>query len=193
MTNAALNSEVQPSGTSDITPGLGQWLEDYGEIATILPVLVGLLVTSRLRLRGAPALLVNLSIAAIVRQTIIQLKQQARSSTSVTHTLNEEPANDRYSASAEEDYTIVHSVPGRIRLRVPRLVSDVLYAKRLENLLSANERVKYVRVNRAAASLAIQYDGEGLSELELGMYLLHVLEQAEMTSISGSDESEPTQ
>ena len=196
MTNASLNSEVHSSNTSDFAPQLGKWLEEYGEIATILPVLAGLLVTSRLQLRGAQALLVNLSIAAIVRQTVVQLKQQAQSSTSPTHSLNEEPSHHQNAAptiaSTEEDYIIVHSVPGRIRLRVPRLVSDVLYAKRLEKLLSANQRVKHVRVNRAAASLVIQYDGAGLSELELGMYLLHILEQAETTSTSSSDESEPT-
>lgn len=185
MTDAVSTSNTQVSSTSSIAPKVGQWLEDYGEIATILPVLAGLLVTSRLRVRGAQGLLVNLLIAAVVRQFIVQLKQQAKPSALTASTSSENNhhgANGDASAgdsSAEEDYMIVHSVPGRLRLRIPRLVSDALYAKRLEKLLTADERVKYVRVNRMASSLVIQYDGAGVSELELGMSLLQILEQAE--------------
>jgi len=129
---------------------------------------------------------VNLAIAALVRQAIQQLKQ--RSSVAAAPAIaKDEATNGRQApalpASTGEDYTIVHSVPGRIRLRIPRLGSDALYAKRLHSLLSADERVKSVRVNRAAASLTIQYDGSGVSELELGLYLLHILEQAEQPSL----------
>lgn len=180
MTDAVSTSDTQSFSTASIAPKVGQWLEDYSEIATILPVLAGLLVTSRLRVRGAQALLVNLLIAAVVRQFIVQLKQQAHPAALPA---SAESGNHHHGAngdaSAEEDYMIVHSVPGRLRLRIPRLVSDALYAKRLEKLLTADVRVKYVRVNRAAASLVIQYDGAGVSELELGMSLLQILEQAE--------------
>ncbi|NER00182.1 MAG: hypothetical protein F6K30_26370 [Cyanothece sp. SIO2G6] len=180
----AVSTNMSSSNTTTIAPKIGQWLEEYGEIATILPVLAGLLVTSRLRVRGAQALLVNLLIAALVRQVIVQLKQQAQPSAllAATPSINHYGENDGTSngeASAEEDYMIVHSVPGRLRLRIPRLVSDASYAKRLEKLLMADERVKYVRLNRSASSLVIQYDGAGVSELELGMSLLQILEQAE--------------
>jgi hypothetical protein len=48
--------------------------------------------------------------------------------------------------------------------------------------LENDEHVTGVRINRAAASLVIQYDGTGVSELELGMRLLQILEQAEADS-----------
>ncbi|MCC5896757.1 MAG: hypothetical protein EA395_09740 [Phormidium sp. GEM2.Bin31] len=169
-----------PDSTA-IAPRLGQWLEDYNEITTILPVLAGLLATSRLRLRGAQALLVNLLIAALVRQVLGNLKQQGQSLSPAESHDGDSPTNGHATPAPQdpEDYTIVHSVPGRIRLRIPRLRTDAIYAKRLQALLVEDARVKSARINRAAASLAIQYDGGGVSELELGLYLLQVLEQAE--------------
>lgn len=181
INNVALPPEESPSGTLELVPRLGNFLEEYGEIATILPVLVGLFVTSRLQLRGAQALLANLAIAAVTRQIVMQLKKQAHHTPSVMPVGNGQSATPDV-ATTSEDYTIVHSTPGRLRLRIPRLLSDGLYAKRLEKLLSADERVMGVRLNRAAASLVIFYDGTGVSELELGMRLLQILDQAEQDS-----------
>jgi len=181
MTDATVTPEVQPPTSSELAPQLGKFLDEYDEIVTILPVVAGLLVTSRLRLRGAQALLVNLLMAAIIRQVVVQLKRQAHATPGATQTANAQASDQNGTAQTaqQEDYTIVHSVPGRIRLRIPRLTVDALYAKRLEKLLSEDSRVKYVRINRAASSLVIQYDGAGVSELELGIYLLNILEQAE--------------
>ncbi|MDB9517456.1 hypothetical protein PN466_10895 [Roseofilum reptotaenium CS-1145] len=195
MTDAASPSEVSPATVaqntqppSEFTSQLGQWLENTGEIAAILPVVTGLLVTSRLQLRGAQALLVNLTIAALVRQAIQQIKKQAKpGSENGQQALS---ASEEQSNQEEEDYKIVHSVPGRIRLRIPRLMNDMLYAKRLEKLLSAESKVKHVRINPAAASLIIQYDGEGMSELELGMYLLNILDQANSTNLDGQSDQD---
>jgi hypothetical protein len=188
MTDAVSTSDAQFSSTASIAPKIGQWLEDYSEIATILPVLAGLLATSRLRVRGAQALLVNLLIAALVRQLILQFKQQAQSPGLLPpgESANHRPTGNGR-ASTEEDYMIMHSVPGRLRLRIPRLGSDPLYAKRLEKLLTADKHVNHVRMNRAAASLVIQYNGEGLSEVELGMSLLQILEQAEHATPSTAE------
>jgi hypothetical protein len=164
--------EVQTAPVNENLSQLGHWLEEYSEIATILPVVIGLLVTTRLQLRGANALVANIAIAAIARQVIIQVKKQAGHSS--THF-----ATAAAVAEAEEDYTIVHSVPGRIRLHIPRIHSEGVYAKRVEKLLLAEDIVSGVRINRAASSLVIHYDGANLSDLELGMRLLQVLERAE--------------
>jgi hypothetical protein len=139
------------------------------------------LVTSRLQLRGAQALLVNLAIAAIARQAVIQLKKQAHQVSEIPVTSNGH-ATDEVPTQIVEDYLIVHSTFGRIRLRIPRLISDAAYAQRLEKLLLTDERVTAIRLSRAAASLVIQYDGNGVTELELGMRLLQILEQAETGS-----------
>ncbi|MGG6297060.1 HMA2 domain-containing protein [Leptolyngbya sp. AN02str] len=180
MTDAA-STPTQSVGTIDVAPRLGTFLEEYGEIATILPVLTGLFVTSRLQLRGAQALLVNLAIAAMTRQAVQQLKKQAHHSPALTASSNGQVAPEP-SPQTVEDYTIVHSTVGRIRLRIPRLIADAAYAKRLETLLLNDERITGVRLNRVAASLVIQYDGTDVSELELGMRLLEILGQAEKGS-----------
>lgn len=170
--------DVQSTSTTETTSQVGQLLEEYGEIAAILPVLTGLLVTTQLRLRGASALVVNIAIAAVTRQVIVQLKKQAGSTASLpalAAASNGTPAP----APAEEDYTIVHSVPGRIRLRIPRLHTEPTFASRLETLLLTQEIVLGVRINRSASSVAIRYDGTNLTELDLGLRLLQILEQAE--------------
>ena len=172
-------AEVQPTPIAATGSQLGNLLEEYGEIAAILPVLTGLLVTTQLRLRGASALVVNIAIAAVTRQAIVQLKKQAG------HTPSKPvlaAAENGSAATEEEDYTIVHSVPGRIRLRIPRLQTESAFAHRLEKLLLTQDIVLGVRLNRAASSIAIRYDGTHLSELDLGMRLLQILEQAEQDS-----------
>jgi hypothetical protein len=169
--------EVQVAKPTETTSQLGNLLEEYGEIAAILPVLTGLLVTTQLRLRGATALLVNIGIAAVTRQAIVQLKKQAGHTSSAPAIA---ATNGSTSVTAEEeDYTIVHSVPGRIRLRIPRLQTEPAFGKRLEKLLLTQDIVLGVRINRAASSIAIRYDGTNLTDLDLGMRLLQILEQAE--------------
>lgn len=170
--------EVQPTIANATTSQLGNLLEEYGEIAAILPVLTGLLVTTQLRLRGASALVVNIAIAAVARQVIVQLKKQADHSPA-TPALAAANGTPSTAPAEEEDYTIVHSVPGRIRLRIPRLRTEPAFGQRLEKLLLTQDIVLGVRMNRAASSIAIRYDGTNLSELELGMRLLQILEQAE--------------
>lgn len=180
MTTTSATVEPQATQLSETSSQLGKLLETYGEIAAILPVLTGLLVTTQLRLRGAGALVVNIAIAAVTRQVIVELKKQAG-----THSVEGAAAPVVQAPSDDEEYTIVHSVPGRIRLRIPRLQMDAAFAKRLESLLLTQDIVLGVRMNRTASSIAIRYDGANLTELELGMRLLHLLEQAEQNGADG--------
>ncbi|MDM9381962.1 hypothetical protein QUB80_14755 [Chlorogloeopsis sp. ULAP01] len=66
-------------------------------------------------------------------------------------------ANNLAAQSAKIAYSVVHSVPGRVRLNVPRLGSDRAYARRLEQLLKSDPQVTNVRVNCDAVSVAIAY------------------------------------
>ena len=163
-----------PTNNTGIAPTtgtkVGQFLQAHNEIEFVLPALVGMMITNRFKLRGATALLVNLTIAGLVREAIEVLKQQG----------NATPAADTETTSETEPiYTLVHSVPGRIRLRMPRLGRDRDYARRLEALLNADEYVLGVRVNRTAASIAIRYQVGVLSDWELGMRLTNIVNQAE--------------
>lgn len=55
------------------------------------------------------------------------------------------------------DYRLVHATAGRLRLRVPRLRDPALEPTDLEAWLMAMPTVEAVRINRAAASLAVEH------------------------------------
>ena len=151
-----------------------QFLKEHNEIEMILPVIIGVVVTSRFQLRGANALLVNLAVAGISRQVFATIKKQ--SPTVIAGAATQGVAN--HGASDDGEYTIVHSVPGRIRIKVPQLAEDQDFAHRLQNLLNEDDHVSHARINRAAASVVINYDAQGLSDLELGLRLLSIMNNA---------------
>ena len=171
---AISESPTVPASTTTVQ--LGKLLDEYSEVAVILPVLAGLLVTSRLQLRGANALIVNLTIAAISRQIVHQLKHEA-----TDRPADANGAGAGANNSAEDDYKVLHSVPGRLRLQIPQLREDQSLAKRLETSLLNDSIVSKVRINRAAASVVIHYSNTDLSELDLGLRLLKILDQAKQT------------
>jgi len=173
MTTTTFTENINQNSTEITESQIGTFLQEHSEIEMILPVVLGLFATSRLQLRGANALLVNLLIASLTRQVIMQLKKQAPQS---PPTLTESSRSDENNLGG---YSIVHSVPGRVRLRMPRLVNDQAFAQRLEKLLVADEYVISVRINRAAASLIINYQAEGLSDWELGLRLMNIINSAD--------------
>jgi Heavy metal associated domain 2 len=71
-------------------------------------------------------------------------------------------ANEFNVQRATTDYSIVHSIPGRIRFNVPRLAKDKSYARRLEKLLNSESHVTKVRISSDAASVAISYQPASL-------------------------------
>ena len=53
---------------------------------------------------------------------------------------------------------IVHSLPGRMRLRIPKLICDRYYKTNLEYLLKTNPLILRSRINSAAGSVVIHYN-----------------------------------
>ncbi|MBD2667023.1 Cd/Co/Hg/Pb/Zn-translocating P-type ATPase [Richelia sinica FACHB-800] len=93
-------------------------------------------------------------------------------------------------------YRIVHSIPGRVRFRVPLLASDEAYALHLETLLQADNRVIGVRINRHAASIAINYQLAGndcqsfFQDVELSLQLATIIQNTLPTpSMTEEEES----
>ncbi|EAZ92681.1 HMA2 domain-containing protein [Crocosphaera chwakensis] len=158
------------------------YLRQHNEIEMIVPVLIGVFVTSRFQLRGANALLVNLAVASLCRHVFTTIKSQNLT------TQRTEVTNGRMNSTdeSESEYQIVHSVPGRIRIKVPQLGEDADFARRLQQLLNDDDSVIKVRVNRSAASVIINYDGQGVSDMELGLRLLSILNQAKQTETGTS-------
>ncbi|MDJ0846008.1 HMA2 domain-containing protein [Crocosphaera sp.] len=154
-----------------------QLLNDHSEIEMIIPVILGIFITSRLQLRGANALIVNLAIASISRQIFTNLKQ-------ITPVVATNHGNGVGKVEKEDNslYTIIHSVPGRIRVKIPRLAKDIEFCEILCQLLEEDNHVIESRINRAAASVVIYYETQGLSDVELGLRLLNIMNKAEETA-----------
>ncbi|MBE9000902.1 cadmium-translocating P-type ATPase [Nostoc sp. LEGE 12447] len=75
-------------------------------------------------------------------------------------------------------YSIVHTTPGRLRFRLPRLRCDADYAKRLEVLLTADALVKNVRVKPAAMSVAVTYKSDKISDAKMRSHLHDLIQAA---------------
>ena len=168
-------SNLSNLASEDATSQLGGFLREHGEIEMILPVAIGVFITSQFKLQGANALLVNLLVASLARQIFTQLKQEP--SPAVTESNKFSSTGEQIEASETDlqGYTIAHAVPGRVRLKMPQLAIDADFARRLQQALNADEHVNHVRINPAAASIAINYNNRGLSDWELGMGLMNII------------------
>ncbi len=169
-TTSTANLNLAPE---DATAQIGGFLREHGEIETILPVAIGVFITSQFKLRGANALLVNLLVASLARQVFTKLKQEGKSQVSQSNGVSTEETEA--SQVDLQGYAIAHAVPGRVRLKMPQLSLDRDFAKRLQQVLSTDEYVNRVRINYAAASIIINYNNQGLSDWELGMRLMGII------------------
>ncbi|KAB8330505.1 cadmium-translocating P-type ATPase [Scytonema tolypothrichoides VB-61278] len=80
--------------------------------------------------------------------------------------------------SPKVPYTFVHTLPERVRLRVPRLRHDADYAQRLQVLLEADALVTSVRIKRAAASLTVTYKSSKVSDTKICSHLGYLIQAA---------------
>jgi hypothetical protein len=71
-------------------------------------------------------------------------------SESITDTPATEPA-------IKVEYSVVHSIPGRVRFHVPQIATDPAYVQRLQALLKSDPIVTSERINREAAAVIITY------------------------------------
>ncbi|NER28111.1 MAG: cadmium-translocating P-type ATPase [Symploca sp. SIO1C4] len=91
-------------------------------------------------------------------------------------------------------YSIVHTTPGRVRFRVPRLACDANYAQRLQSLLAEESSVTSVQIKPSAMSVAINYKSQEVSDRQMLSHLTNLIQLAPLlictdSSIS-SDKSE---
>lgn len=186
MTNAIYTNGATPGvgtdQTSEATTDLriSEFLAEHGEIEMILPVVLGLMITSRFQLRGAQALLVNLLVASISRQILFKLKNPEADSIAATQQFIREPSTP----TTWGGYEVIHSIPGRVRLKIPQdsmkgTKKDAEFAKRLLQVLNDDEYVINARINYAASCLVINYQAGQLADWELGLRLMNLIKTAE--------------
>jgi Cu2+-exporting ATPase len=89
-------------------------------------------------------------------------------------------SNGHLSCASQQKVTcsLAHAVRGRVRYRIPRLISDPNYARRLEVLVSSAEGVTDVRIKRSAASIAIAYKVGAISDAKMRSHLANLIQLA---------------
>ena len=58
------------------------------------------------------------------------------------------------------DVRMLHRIPGRFRLGIPRLYDDETFGAELQSVLNSLSHVKSVRVNREAACVVVEHSGD---------------------------------
>lgn len=155
------------------------WIE---QTISFIPLMTGLAVTGGLRISGLASIPVYMITADATRRVIEYLEphiakldsskqsqtgdrqsvkqnnktKQPKLTQALTKPVVEQVRQD-VKRSANIAYTVVHTIPGRIRFHVPRIAQDHAYAKRLERLLKTDAHVTNVRINCDAASIAIAF------------------------------------
>ncbi|PMB23965.1 HMA2 domain-containing protein [Fischerella thermalis] len=158
---------------------------------SFIPLFAGLGVTGALGIKGLAAIPVYMITADATRRVIDYIepqlfgtkknkklntasatqspkKHQVTSQSSLAKVEQKAPGKQELFSTGTRDNAkitckIVHAIPGRIRLSVPKLAQDQDYAKRLERLLKADPQVTSVRINCDAASVAIAYQPSNIA------------------------------
>ncbi|MCC5662191.1 hypothetical protein LC608_35860 [Nostoc sp. XA010] len=76
-------------------------------------------------------------------------------------------------------YSIVHTIPGRIRFRIPLLARDTEYANQLKLAIESDPRVTNVRANPKAASIVINYKVGVISDNQMREHLVNLIQTAQ--------------
>jgi Cu2+-exporting ATPase len=94
------------------------------------------------------------------------------------------------------DPSLVHHIPGRVRFRIYRLKDDFNYATNLQEFLLTQPGIDRVRINRCAASIAINYCYKGIALGEIAAKLTSLIQEAatnkSVCEITGSPIAEET-
>ncbi|NEP70862.1 MAG: heavy metal translocating P-type ATPase [Okeania sp. SIO2G4] len=80
--------------------------------------------------------------------------------------------------------SLVHGIPGRVRLRVMHLSLDKNYTDNVQTLLESDIHVKQTRINQAASSIAINYQTKGKSETEILDHLIYLIENVDRSTVT---------
>ena len=76
------------------------------------------------------------------------------------------------------NFEVRHAIPGRLRIRVPRLGYDDSYALRLQGLLEAVDGVTGVRVNSAAKCIIVNCEGAWFHDSDLQTGIVNSIQRA---------------
>ncbi len=146
---------------------------DYSRLFAAIPPLVGIALARSLQVSGWKSILAYILAAGVTREIIDQLIGESEEElekvelSPAKEVLATEVVGEEIStilAAIETDYEIVHQIPGRIRLRVSRISSDLSYAQKLQQSLQQNKIITDIRLKINSSSVVIFYDSEALAK-----------------------------
>ncbi|MBF2018810.1 MAG: hypothetical protein IGR93_01535 [Hydrococcus sp. C42_A2020_068] len=142
-----LKEVLQPFRVSQAQTGSENFPDEalsqaFTGLRSLVPPVVGLMTTRRLGMYGWQAIATYLIATNLTREAIEGFDLQL-------------PAKDREKSSSA--YKIIHQIPGRIRLHIPRIAWDRNYVGQLDRIAAADKRIKSLRVNPATATVVIDY------------------------------------
>ncbi|MDY7024433.1 MAG: hypothetical protein SWJ54_24300, partial [Cyanobacteriota bacterium] len=116
-----------------------------------------MLLNRRLGISGWLSLPMSLVISRFGRQVINEAKPE------LLNTFGS--SNQQELEINHSDFYVVHNTPGRVRIRVPQLVSDSHLVRRLERQANEVSGVKTIRVSSASTSIVITHQFSSNEEL----------------------------
>jgi hypothetical protein len=87
--------------------------------------------------------------------------------------------------------TVVHAIPGRVRFSVPRIRYDNRYVRQLEYLLKIDAKAIGCRINRDAASVAIEYQPRLGSDFQMRSHLSGLIRSASDAAVMADSAAPP--
>ncbi|MGQ9872310.1 heavy metal translocating P-type ATPase [Leptodesmis sp.] len=79
--------------------------------------------------------------------------------------------------------TLKHSLPGRIRYKIPRLLKDADYTRKLTHLLERDRSVTGIKLNPDSGSLTVYYTAEQIGEAAMQSHLADLIQTAPTVSL----------
>lgn len=209
----------EASGKTEELPGAKAFpIDGASVVKSVIPLVAGTVVTSALGIQGFLAFPVFIIAENVTREVMKQFESETSGSKQVQNSqktpveLNGKSAVPKGTATelngksavakgddklvaleSEVAYWVVHSIPGRIRFRVPRISEDAEYTYKLTVLTEADAKVTEVRVNTAAASFAVSYDLSGISDEKMRSHLINLIQTASKSNIPLNLKTAPTQ
>ena len=145
-------------------------------LLSLIAPLVGIAIARGLKLSGWKSILTYILAAGLTREIIDRVTGESEESEKVELSSTKKVLTNQMAAeeilplltAIETDYEIVHQIPGRIRLRIPRISSDRAvpakadrnYAQELKHVLGQDNRITDIRLKTNSNSVVIFYDPE---------------------------------
>ncbi|MGB3193092.1 MAG: HMA2 domain-containing protein [Limnoraphis sp.] len=133
-------------------------------IETLIRMIAAMLLNRHLGLSGWVSLPVSYATSQATAKVINGVKPQLKNAALLTANLN--PKNSSNLQDKNLEISVIHSTPGRIRLRVPQVREDSRYAKRLERFAEQNSGIQKININPTTASVTIIHQFNSVVKLE---------------------------